>query len=93
MCYDYDRNTILVEALPSKSGTCINKGVQKILDTLTTDIHKPKLHIIDNEACGILNKTLLKQKISYQLVPPHIHLRNAAEISIHTFKVHFIAGL
>ena len=29
----------------------------------------------------------------YQLVPPHIHRRNAAERAIQTFKNHFIAGL
>jgi hypothetical protein len=31
--------------------------------------------------------------IKYQLVPPHIHRRNAAERAIRTFKNHFIAGL
>jgi hypothetical protein len=31
--------------------------------------------------------------IQYQLVPPHIHRRNAAERAIRTFKNHFIAGL
>jgi hypothetical protein len=31
--------------------------------------------------------------IKYQLVPPHIHHRNAAERAIRTFKNHFIAGL
>jgi hypothetical protein len=31
--------------------------------------------------------------IQYQLVPPHIHRRNAAERAIRTWKNHFIAGL
>jgi hypothetical protein len=31
--------------------------------------------------------------ISYQLVPPHCHRRNAAERAIRTFKEHFVAGL
>ena len=31
--------------------------------------------------------------MSFQLVPPHIHRRNAAERAIRTFKNHFIAGL
>ena len=31
--------------------------------------------------------------MEYQLVPPHIHRRNASERAIHTFKNHFIAGL
>ena len=48
---------------------------------------------MDNEACGILNKTLPKQNIPYQLHPMHIHIRNATERAIQTFKDHFIAGL
>ena len=63
--YDYDIKSILEESLPSRSGACINKGVQKILDTLKTSGHKPEIHIIDNEACDILKKTLPKKKISY----------------------------
>jgi hypothetical protein len=31
--------------------------------------------------------------IAYQLVPPHCHRRNAAELAIMTFKEHFVAGL
>ena len=46
-----------------------------------------------NEACDILNNTLLQQKISYQLVPPHIHFWNTTERSIQTFKDYFIAGI
>ena len=34
-----------------------------------------------------------KEKIKFQLVPPHIHIRNAAERAIDTWKNHFIAGL
>ena len=47
---------------------------------------------MDNEACDIFKNTLLKKNISYQSFTPHIHLRNAAERSIQTFKDHFIAG-
>ena len=93
ICYDCDSNTTLEEAFPSRSAACINKWVQNILATLTTAGHKPKLHIIENEACDILNKTLLKKSISYQLFPPHIHRRNAAGRIHPDFKYHFIAGL
>ena len=31
ICYDYDSNAILAEAVPSRSGARINKGVQKSL--------------------------------------------------------------
>ena len=93
ICYDYDRNVVLEELLPSRSVAYINKAVPKLLDTLTTSGHNPKLHIIDNQSCDILKKTLLKRKISYKLVSPHTHFRNAAERGIQTFKYHFIAFL
>ena len=35
----------------------------------------------------------MKYDIKYQLVPPHIHRRNAAERAIRTFKNHFSAGI
>ena len=93
ICYDYDSNTISAEALPTISYACINKGFQKLLDTITTSGHNPKHHIIDNEAFDILKKTLLKRKISNQLVLPYIHLCNAAERAIQNFKYQFIASL
>jgi hypothetical protein len=61
-----------------------------MLTQLSISGHAPKLHILDNEASSILKKSLLKHKIQYQLVPPHIHCRNAAERAIQTFKAHFI---
>ena len=33
------------------------------------------------------------KKVDFQLAPPHIHRRNAAERAIRTFKDHFLAGL
>jgi len=36
---------------------------------------------------------MTSEAIYYQLVPPGIHRRNAAECVICTFKNHFIAGL
>ena len=47
---------------------------------------------MDNEACYLLKKTRLNQKIYYQLVPPHIHLPKCRRRSIQTFKDHFIDG-
>ena len=93
ICYDYDRNSILTEALPYIADACIKRYQSDQCDTLTTSGHNTKLHIVVNESCDILKKTFLKQKISCQLVPPHIHRRNATEISIQTFKDRFIAGL
>ena len=93
VCYYYDSNAIWTEALSSRSGACVKKCCPKLLDIFTIDGHNPKLQIVYNEACDILKKTLPNKKIIQQIVPPYIHLRNATERSIQTFKCHFIAGL
>ena len=51
------------------------------------------MYILDNEASADLKKGLKKYGLAYQLVPPHIHRRNAAERAIRTFKNHFLACL
>jgi hypothetical protein len=48
---------------------------------------------MDNEALAAVKEKLKGYNIEYQLVPPHIHQRNAAERAIRTFKNHFIAGM
>ena len=51
------------------------------------------MFILDNETSNNLLNAFEKENINYQLVPPHIHRRNAAERAIDTWKNHFIAGL
>jgi hypothetical protein len=41
----------------------------------------------------MLKAFMQEQAIDFQLVPPGVHRRNAAERAIRTFKNHFIAGL
>ena len=55
--------------------------------------HQPNIHILVNEASYISKQVLLKNKINYQLVTPHIHRCNASEHTIQTFKTHFITCL
>ena len=64
-----------------------------MLNTLTTSGHQPYLHILDNEASSSIRQGFLKNKIKYQLVPPHLHRRNANERAIQTFKANFITCL
>jgi hypothetical protein len=54
---------------------------------------KPKLQCLDNKASNKLKEYMRQQHIDFQLAPPHIHRRNAAEHAIRTWKNHFIAGL
>jgi hypothetical protein len=48
---------------------------------------------MDNEASTALKYFLHSKDIRFQLVPPHIHRKNAAERSTQTFKNHFVAML
>jgi hypothetical protein len=54
---------------------------------------QPKMHILDNEAFADLKKGLKKHGLDYQVVPPHVHRRNAAERATRTFKSHLLAVL
>jgi hypothetical protein len=51
------------------------------------------MYILDNEASAQLKQALAKYALTYQLVPPHLHRRNAAERAIRTFKNHLLACL
>ena len=50
-------------------------------------------YIMDNECSSILRTALTKNNISWQLIPPKTHRRNAAERAIQTYKNHLKAGL
>jgi len=51
----------------------------------------PRKHILDNEVSNAM-KVLITDtyKMSYELVPPGCHRRNAAEVAIRNFKVYFL---
>jgi hypothetical protein len=54
---------------------------------------KPKLQTLDNKAAAALNNFFTAHNIDYQLVPPHCHRLNPAELAISTCKEHFVVGL
>jgi hypothetical protein len=91
--YDYDSNAILVEPLRNRQGATILAAYRKIHNVLKQHGCKPQLQRLDNEASTILKQFLHENEVEYQLVPPGIHRRNAAERAIRTWKNHFIAGL
>ena len=54
---------------------------------------RPAYMRLDNEYSPTFQRELKANKIDFQLSPPGMHRRNAAEWEIITFKEHFIAGL
>ena len=91
--YDHDSNAILQCPLKNKTAGEIKRGWQSIHERLSKNGNQPKLYILDNEASALLKSALKKYELDYQLVPPHVHRRNAAERAIRTWKNHFQAGL
>ncbi|KAI2488787.1 hypothetical protein MHU86_25841 [Fragilaria crotonensis] len=91
--YDYDSNSILVAPLRSRTGPCILAGYQVLHARLVAAGLRPKLQRLDNECSTALKQFMSAEDVDYQLVPPNLHRRNAAERAIRTFKNHFIAGL
>jgi hypothetical protein len=90
--YDYDSNATITEPMQSRPGANILDAYKTAPLQLCNAGLRPQLHRLDNE-CSIVLKQFLRDKaIDFQLVPPGIHRRNAAERAIRTFKNHFIAG-
>ncbi|KAI2496142.1 hypothetical protein MHU86_18373 [Fragilaria crotonensis] len=91
--YDYDSNSILVEPMRNRTGACILTAFKVLHARLVAAGLRPRLQRLDNECSTALKTFLTAEDIDYQLVPPGVHRRNAAERAIRTFKNHFIAGL
>jgi hypothetical protein len=91
--YDYDSNAILAEPMKNRSDTEHLRAYNKLHQYLVLRGFKPLLQKMDNEASTALKRSIREKGIDYQLVPPHIHRRNAAERAIQTFKNHFVACL
>ena len=91
--YNFDSNSIHVKPLKSRHDNDTIKAYEEIYNMLTWRGLKPRLHWLDNEAFKALKNFIDKEQTKYQLTPPHIHQRNAAECAILTFKNHFISGL
>jgi virulence-associated protein VapD len=93
ICYIYDCNYIKVVPMKSRSASEWVKAYDSIHQELTVKGFKPRLQTLYNEASTALKNFFTVNNIAYQLVPPHCHLRNAAERAIRTFKEHVVAGL
>ena len=91
--YHYDTNVILGYALKSRTTTDICAAWNIAFKNLKSHGEAPNVHILDNECSNEMKTMFQNEKVKYQLVPPHIHRRNAAERAIRTYKNHLIAGL
>jgi hypothetical protein len=91
--YDYDSNAILAEPMKNRGDAEMIRAYTKLHTYLCSRGLQPKFQILDNEASQAIQDVMTSNNIDFQLAPPHMHRRNAAERAIRTFKNHFIAGL
>ena len=78
VAYHYKANHILTTPLKNRTGPCILDGTTKIHDKLRNRGLTPKLNIMDNEVSEDLKQYFEDSDLQFQLVPPHMHQRNAA---------------
>jgi hypothetical protein len=93
LLYDYDSNYIHAEPMKNRTAPEILAAYQRTHRLLTNAGLRPLLQRLDNECSQPLKDFMKQEGVDYQLVPPHVHRRNAAERAIRTFKNHFIAAL
>ena len=91
--YAYDQNAIKSYPIRNRTKGEIKKAYATLLNYFKQRGITPKLQKLDNEASKELKEYIKEEGITYQLVQPHLHRRNAAERAIQTWKNHFIAGL
>jgi hypothetical protein len=91
--YDYDSNAIMAQPIKDRTAPELLRAFQVMEQELVARELKPKLMKLDNEASKLLKTYLHQQNITFKLVPPYSHIRNAAERAIRSFKDHLIARL
>jgi len=91
--YDYDSNGIFAEPMKTRTAKSILAAYRTLHTRLCRAGLRPRLQRLDNECSAILKEFLTAEDIDFQLAPPSVHRRNAAERAIRTWKNHFIAAL
>lgn len=90
--YDHDANAILAEALKNRQAKTLVDAWERLHQKLTVHGHVTTNFVLDNECSAELKAAMKKHKKQYELTPPNMHRRNAAERAIRTFKNHLMAG-
>ena len=91
IAYHCDTNAILQASFATISEQNQFAAYNCIMKRLTDKGHKVDIQILDNESSYEYKRVITeKLQAQYQLVPPNVHQRNAAEQVICMFKAHFL---
>lgn len=92
IAYHCDANVIITAPFKTRADKHRLEAYNDIMLRLKTHGFHTDLQILDNEASAEYKKLMTERwGFKYQLVPPHMNQRNAAERAIRTFKAHFLA--
>ena len=91
--YHAASNSIWVEPMKNRTeGEIIQARAIALTRMKTCEITLER-QVLDNEASAAYKGAIRDSGMTFQLVPPEDHRRNAAEKAIQTWKDHFIAAL
>ena len=94
VAYHCDSNAILVAPFKTRKDKHRLEAYKSIMTHLRINGMGVNIQILDIDASSKFNHLITEDLgIKYQLVPPDIHIRNAAERVIQTFKSHFLSIL
>ena len=91
--YVYDANAVLAFPIKNRKAGELLRAYSYLVKYITDRGFSPEAHWLDNEAPNAIKSFDKQHNVTYQLVPPYTHRRNAAERAIRTWKNHFVAGL
>ena len=89
--YDYNSNIILVEPIKNRQTETIRNALLNTHKVTNEIVSDPKVYIMDNKCSSDLREAMTNYEIDFQLAPPHMNRKNAAERAIRTCKNHFIS--
>ena len=94
VAYHWNSNEILVAPFKTRKDKHRLEAYKSIMTRLRKNGMIFNLQILDNEASSKFKYLITEDfGIRYQLVPPDIYRRNAAEQDIQTFKAHILSIL
>ena len=77
--YVYDANAIMSTPMKNRTKESHTEAYRELHQQLVKKGLRPKMQRLDNEASKMLKEFMTSESVDYQLVPAHIHRRNAAE--------------
>ena len=80
--YDYDSNVILALPIKNRQAKTLATAWETLHQQIIHTGHKTKHFILDNEISTEVKNAFKKYKITFELTPPNMHRRNAAERAI-----------